>query len=426
MRCGILTYHYAANEGAAWQACALCAHLRAAQPQHRFEIIDYRPATQQAALAAQSAPERLPMYDEILRGCLGGVRLVSDCPEDLFRRLPQSYDAVLVGSDIVWQVDVPRSLPARLRQSRERYGWPRPSVASPYAFARDLKNWAAGVWRGAVRCPPDRLPFPNAYWLAPELPLRKAAVAASIGYADVARAPRAMRREMLRRLQAFDFISVRDLATLDFIRSLDPALGARVRRMPDPAWLWDQPLPDADPILRAAGVPAGSPRAGVLWPRGGGYRERLERWILPVLRSRGFHVVSVIDRNPAADSDLAAQSLSPLAWWSVIRALDFLVTVRTHPTIAALKYGTPVFNVDITAMHNRCGHSKSRDMLEPFGLAEVCLHRRADFNERAVCAGLVQALDRSWDWPAIAAQAERNRQQGVAVLGDLMGVLAAS
>ena len=425
MRCGILTFHYVGNEGAAWQACALCAHLRAAHPQHRFEIVDYRPAAQQAALAAWCSPERIRMYDEFLRGCLGGERLVSDSPEDLFRRLPQSYDAVLVGSDIVWQVDVPRSLPARLRRSRERCGWPRPSVASPYAFARDLKNWAVDVWRGAARSRPGRLPFPNAYWLAPELPLRKAAAAASIGYANYARASRTLRDEMLRRLRAFDFISVRDRPTLDFIRSLDPALGARVRLMPDPAWLWDQPLPDTDSILRAAGVPADPPRAGVLWPRGGGYRERLERWILPVLRSRGFHVVSVIDRNPAADTDLAAQGLSPLAWWSVIRSLDFLVTVRTHPTIAALKYGTPVFNVDVTAMHNRCGHSKSRDMLESFGLADVCLHRREDFNERTVRAGLVQALDRSWDWPAIAAQAERNRRQAGAVLADLMRVLAA-
>jgi polysaccharide pyruvyl transferase WcaK-like protein len=307
----------------------------------------------------------------------------------------------------------------------ERRGTLRPSMASLYAFARDIKNWAAGIWRGATGPDPRKIPYPNAYWLSPELPMRKATYAASIGYSDVRHIPRDMRQSMARHIRALDFISVRDQPTLNFLNVLNPDLGGKARQTPDPAWLFDQALPGVGEKLRSAGVPADMPVAGVLWPLSGGHGERLGRWVLPLLKKRGFHVVSIIDRNPAADTDLATQMLTPFEWWSAIRALDFLVTVRTHPNIAALQYGTPFFNVDITAMLNRSDHSKSQDMLTCFGLEDCCMYRRADFTKSDVCAGVCQALDRHWDWKAIAEQVERNRQQCRAVIAEMISVLTA-
>ncbi len=424
MRVGILTYHYVYNEGAIWQACALCDYLRKTYPAHRFEMIDYRHASKYRSIVAMRQPEIVQCYDTAIGPYVGPVKVESDDADDLFAVLPGAYGAVIVGSDIVWQFDAPRSFAMRWRTASEKLGTFRPSMASGYAWARDVKNRACRMWRETTRPDPRRIPYPNAYWLSPELPLRKAAYAVSIGYSRPEALAASQRLSMRNHVAAFDFVSVRDDPTRRFLQVIDPALAERAVQAPDPAWLHDAPLPDISERFRQAGVPKGVPLAGVLFPRGGRYGERLSRWVIPRLKARGFHVVSVIDPHEEADANLAAAAWSPVEWWSVIRSLDFLVTVRTHPSIAALKYGTPLFNVDITAMQNRCRHSKSRDMLATFGLEEVCLHRREDFNERAVCAGLAHALDRAWDWPAIAARTEQHRQQARTVCAAMMEALA--
>ena len=423
MRIGILTYHYVYNEGAIWQACALCRHLRASFPGHAFEIIDYRHASKHQAIRSMGCAAALDMRESVLADCLGGPRIESDDPHELFDVIQRQYDAVIVGSDIVWQFDRPRSLYARLREALEDE-WPlRPSRQSAYACARDIKNWIAHVGRRATQPSPRRIPCPNAYWLDPGLPVKRASFAASIGYSDAGRLSASLRDSMRSHLAAFDFLSVRDQPTRAFLEALDPGLGRRAELTPDPAWLFEDPLPEMGGLLRGAGMEPGRPYAGVLFPARGFYGRHLEHWVFPALRERGFTVVSVIDRNPQADIDLAARALTPFEWWSVIRALDFLFTVRTHPSIAALRYGTPLCNVDITAMQNRSRHSKSMDMLDTFGLADVCLFRRETFTRASVVACMGRALNHEWDWTAIGRQVARHRARCREVASLMMAEL---
>jgi len=115
--------------------------------------------------------------------------------------------------------------------------------------------------------------------------------------------------------------------------------------------------------------------------------------------------------------------LSPFEWWAVIRELDFLVTERTHPTIAAIQGGTPFLNVDLTALLHGAAHSKSYELLTDFGLADCGLFRPRDFNETRVRESLARAIERPWDWAAIATRADDLRAQGreaIARMGDVL------
>ena len=424
MRCGILTYHFVGNEGALWQAHALCHYLRAQFCEHTFEIIDYRHATKHQSIRAMGNPAALARRESVIAGFMGPERIESDGPGELFQMLKRRYDAVIVGSDVVWQFDRPRSFFSRWRAAGEKVGGLRPSRQSAYAYARDVKNWGRRIWQAATRPDPRRIPFPNAYWLSPELPQRKAAFAVSIGYSNYRRIPAALRETMRHYLEAFDFISVRDQSTQSFLAAVDARLGQRAQLTPDPAWLFEAELPDVEGLLRRFGIEPGRRYAGVLFPPRGFFGERLLQWIMPALRERGFRTVSVIDPNPGTDIDLASEILTPFEWWSVIRSLDFLFTVRTHPSIAALMYGTPLCNVDITAMLNRSAHSKSMDMLETFGLGGVCRFKWNEFTQESVVRCLQEALDRPWDWEAIGAQAARNRRRCREMAASMMEKLA--
>lgn len=412
-RVGILTYHYVLNEGAIWQACSLCEHLRRLLPEHRVEIADVRYRAKYESLASGRSEAVRSAYEAVLKPYLSDFSLVTDSAADILSALEARYDAVVVGSDIVWSIPSATPWMVRLVEAVRKRGALRPSCASPYAFLRDVKNWTRLTLRDCLATDPRRIPFPNAYWLAPELKTRKFSFAASCGYTRMQQLPATVLAEVGRRAAAFDVITVRDPQTADLLRLADPALAGRVRLCPDPAWLFNGELPDGQALLRRAGVPEGRRLAGVLCPPAGWWGASLNGWVLPVLRECGFHTVSVIDANRGADTNLAASALTPLEWWAVVRELDFLFTVRTHPTIAALKVETAFFNVDITAMQHRVAHSKSREMLASFGLQDCCLVRRQDFSRASVQAGLREALHRTWDWNAIrAAVAEQRGRAG--------------
>lgn len=423
MRFGILTYHYVYNEGAIWQAFSLCDYLRKRYSEHHFDIINYRHARKYQSIVRLRSKDLVQCYDRTLNEYLGECEIESDDHEELFDILPDHYDGVIVGSDIIWQVDHRRSLIERLSIASEKQGSFRPSRQSLYAWARDVKNHSLRVWRMATGPDPRKIPYPNAYWLSPSLPVRKATYAASVGYSDSAMLSASQKRMMGEYVGALDFISVRDQATNDFLHAVDPELAGRALYAPDPAWLFDEPLPDVLDRMERAGVPCNEPLAGVLIPRAGWYGAALTRWVIPELKAMGYKIVSIIDANPAVDFNLAQDVWHPFEWWSVIRSLDCLVTVRTHPSIAALKYGTKLFNVDITAMLNRSRHSKSCDMMQRFNLDDHVLFTRDQFNEQQVRSRLSASLTLPWDWPRIEQQILNNRSTCELVVDHMMKAL---
>lgn len=410
MRIGVLTYHYVYNEGAIWQGITLCRYLREQHAEHQVELIDYRYAPKYESIRSARKPEIVASYDAVVAPFLSCRPILDTAPEAALQSIGEQYDAVIVGSDIIWQFAPPMGPVSRFRHQLGCHGPLRPDGSSAYRYARDVKNWCFALWRGTRHGDPRKIPFPNVYWLSPEMPCRRGALAASIGYSQGHGVSDRTRREMRRRISTLDYISVRDRPSLAFVRELCPEDAGRIHECPDPAWLCREGLPCGRALRHRAGLPAPGEEklAGVLIPPRGRWGSKLQQWVLPLLRARGFRTVSIIDANPETDVDVAAGVYTPSEWWSWISEMDFLVTVRTHPSIAALKYGTPLANIDITAMSSGSPHSKSADMLSHFELDDCCMFRADEFSEHGVAQLIDHALSREWAWGAIDARARAN------------------
>ena len=421
MKIGILTYHYVFNEGAIWQAYALCRTIRELFPQHECEIVDYRYHGEYATLRKYTPEEKVEIYEEVLSEYRGAISIIDDCTDTLFEHLSSQYDVVISGSDVVWQFDGRKPLFQRVVWGLEGQGCLRPDSSSFYRFLRDIKNWGVQFFSEVMHENSLRIPFPNAYWLDPDGEYKKCTFAVSVGSSDVLNVSPEMRMKMGRYLNAMDSISVRDKASLRLVESVAPEKSKDTRLTPDPTWLIHDSLFNVDELFDRHGISDSDRLAGVLFPPYRHFGERMNRWVLPMLRERGFKIVSVIDPNKDADFNLAGDILNPFQWWSVISRLDFFFTVRMHPTIAALKYETPFANVDITAMRNRSSFSKSNDMLESFGLQECCLYQRSSFSRSRLCKLIDRSLARAWDWEAVAVQRNEHQKTGMEALVSIVG-----
>lgn len=107
---GILTFHHVANYGALWQTLCLGNVIRSLG--HEVEVIDFRhPAAERAyrhhTLCSRHAPFNLLKAWRLSRDLRAGTTLspkVCRSAGDL-RHLASRYDAVIVGSDEVWNIE---------------------------------------------------------------------------------------------------------------------------------------------------------------------------------------------------------------------------------------------------------------------------------------------------------------------------------
>ncbi len=420
MKIGILTYHYVYNEGAIWQAYSLCNYLRARWPEHRTEIIDYRHKSKYESIISMRSPELLDVYDRVLADFLSDNAMVDNGSASVFSWITRHYDLVIVGSDIIWQYERRPTVFSRVTRAFTQLCAMEPSRVSAYDYARDVKNLGLRILKREFCGDPRQIAFPNAYWLHPDLDVIKTTFAASVGYSDIQAIPDRMMNTMVTYISALNYISVRDLPTRDFVESLSLTDGKKAEVTPDPTWLFDDTLENVDHVFAGHGIQTGTKLAGVLFPLKTEHGDKLNAWVVPYLRSKGYAVVSVIDPNPNVDFDMAAGVLRPFEWWTVIERLDFFVSVRTHPNIAAIKYETPFANIDITAIRKNARHSKTRDMLDVFGLGDCCIFRQDEFNCPGIEALLESCINRNWNWSRIGAQRDTNRSRCVEVAENII------
>ena len=399
LRTGILTYHYVCNEGALWQASALQDALLRQVPEIGPELLDYRLDAKEEWNRRAFKESKVRAFKETQSEVLRSSRVKNT---EL-----KSLDGIIVGSDIVWQFFPRRAYLTKL-QTTIRSMPKRTGRATPLNKLRVIKARSKSLVRGMFASPSEWTKIPNDYWLPWRSSQKKISFAASIGYSRPDLLDRTSLQKAKKLLSEFDLISVRDDHTKNFVENL---IGREVTKVADPAWLCPSSPQDVTHLLETLGWDGSSKLAGVLFPRGSRYGQELNNWIFQELERRGFSTVSIIDANPAADFDLAEVVVDPFAWWSVIARLDFLLTVRTHPNIAALKFHTPFLNLDITSAVNAAKVSKSNDMLSEFGLDRFCLHRHRDLGEQIVRQRLNEALNADWNWGAVDKQIEAQKLQ---------------
>lgn len=341
MKTGILTFHRSYNYGAFMQCYSLCARLRKAFPEMELEVVDYTSPKALIGydreienLKTEKAKQLIRERNAAFSFCqeqlpLSSPTLVTDDMSEIAAYLNERYDAVIVGSDAVW-------------------------------------NWKT---RG----------FPNIYFLN-DFHGKKLSYAASAHGLDFRSASQEQREYLQHAFSSFDYIGVRDGNTENMVHSVLP--DAKTFHNCDPTVLLDlDRVPcDRDALrrkLEARGVDFSKPLIGLMAGQTIGaavkrhYKDRVQ-------------LVSVYTANPSADVFL--NDLTPYEWANVFSLFKVTLTHFFHGTLLSLRNGTPVIPVEMLDGYSSQNVTKIEDLLTRLDLLswrEVIDHRSYSKLQRA-------------------------------------------
>ncbi len=301
MKIGILTFHRSINYGAFMQCYSLSQRLMRDFPQHTIEVIDYNSGIiqdyydKQIETSDPATAEKLSQRAEAFRQVLSHLplsrrQLVGDSCEEVAQWLNEEYDAVIVGSDAVW-------------------------------------NW---IIRG----------FPNPYFLKDYKGLKLSYAASAHGqrFRTMTTEQKAYLKEAF---GEFYYLGVRDSNTEEMVRFADPNLCCRHNCDPTVFLELDKIPCDMDALkdkLRKRGVDFSKPLIGIM-----GYPNKIGRELKHRL-GKEVQLVALYEENHWADVFL--YDLTPFEWARVFSLFTATVTHFFHGTLLSLVNGTPVFSVE--------------------------------------------------------------------------------
>jgi hypothetical protein len=324
MKIGILTYHRVVNDGSVMQAyCGLKAISRQF-PDARVEIIDYIPAklwwTEHKKLIGKRPPffrfgfwAKQKSLKQFIKNNL--ILSTETCITDHLHKAcqfieNQSYDAVFVGSDTVWEA--------------------RFSIYVPHP--------------------------PNIYYLPKLKSAKKISYAASSDplQPDFLSNEKTL-HSISRHIKYFDYITVRDEATKDYLIEIG-IQPEHIHFMPDPTLQYD-----FDELVQKPDIKKQRPWGGIAY----GVKSVKEAAIAQ-LKSKGYDIVDfgnfTLNGRPIPG---AVQSLNVRL--GVFSMLDFLITDRFHSSIFTFKLTkAPVVFIEASQKWPD-KNSKGRDLFHKLG-----------------------------------------------------------
>lgn len=352
---GILTFHNSVNNGAVMQAYSLSNKIQKENPDWKVEIIDYHmPKVNEAyrysflkslksdsfvlavkrlakSLMNLSYNRKMNARSKIFADCrsqlpLSEFSLLSDESEDLFNYINETYDAIVVGSDAVWNY----------------------------------------VLRG----------FPNAYF--PDLSVKtvKMSYAASCYGMDFLKAPKEERQKIGETLNDFSFLGVRDTATEDFVEwsgcekeavhVCDPTVFLDVNNLPiDVASLEDK--------LQKRGFDFSRPTIAVM-----GNEKMLK--MVRNLYGKQYQIAALY--VPLKGADVNLYDLTPYEWAYVFRYFKLTFTTYFHGTLLSLRNGVPVICVALQTEFGKKHTPKTLDVLKRLGFESW--YFETDYNSKNI------------------------------------------
>lgn len=296
MKTGILTFHAGANYGGFLQAWHLREAVRSLG--HEAEIINYKNADHAAAEAFRwrLTPRvrrmfrdwrRHAVFADACRELVSGTAVTDPAGIDW-----AAYDAIVVGSDVVWDYQSPQ-------------------------LGQDGAYFGAVPGGEAVR------------WVS---------YAPSCGKADPADPLPEDKAEGLKRFAA---ISVRDRGTQDLVRN---ATGREAPLVVDPTWLVESegetPLEETDPVLAVYSYKA-YPAACVASIRRFASRHGLE--VVAYGYARGW-------------ADRSVCNLDPFGWVEAFRRARCIVTGTFHGTLYAIRLDKVFATIDHEWIRNKVSY----------------------------------------------------------------------
>lgn len=337
MKIGVLTYHRIVNTGAVIQAYAVTKILQDIFPKSEIEIIDLFPLTMFYKEHRKSVSLRqLKMNREFIEKQKACVDFISSAMRLSSKRAffndgkkaakwidTLGYDLVVVGSDTVWELRKPGYAPRGV---------------NPYV-----------------------LPYDGEYL--------KASISASMDpIGDTDNDQQAEFKQRIKWIEKFDYLSVRDNATLDFV-NLYKSQDVNFNLLPDPTLIngldgfADKSAFDKIPWELARSKLGGVSMSEYYAPKVYGF-----------LKGMGYNTLDVGGRNKQLVDYATPSNFSVQQAYAVHACLDILITDRFHASIFTILQGeAPVLfyeDPDKWKYHN----SKGRDLFKLLG-AEFMVFR---------------------------------------------------
>ena len=317
MKIGVLTFHRSYNYGAYAQCFSLVNRLKAEFPEHDIEVIDY---TSKKAMdnydknllsATEECKQKMIERNNAFLACqedlpLSERKFLTDELGEAIEYLNSTYDAVVVGSDAVW-------------------------------------NW---ITRG----------FPNIWFLKGYNGI-KISYAASVFGMIYQNITESQKQYVSEALADFKLIGVRDVATECFVKFADSSLVPR--HTCDPTmFLKLCDVPCDKKLLRrkleSKGVDFSRPLIGIM----GG--EHITR---NIKRKYGNKVQLVAVYQPNRFADVYLNDLTPYEWMNIFSFFRLTVTHYFHGTMLSLVNRTPVIPIELKSEYSVVNKTKIHDLM---------------------------------------------------------------
>ncbi|AGB33677.1 hypothetical protein Natpe_3924 (plasmid) [Natrinema pellirubrum DSM 15624] len=373
---GVLTFHNNENRGAILQAYSLCEVLDEVFSAD-VEVIEYRTKAKEHSRRNPIFLTKRP-WRSVVR--FKDRRIVE---EFIDTKLPtssesiitdnhgravdwlenQGYDMVITGSDEIWKINT------------------------------DL----GGDF--LPRLSPTR-PFPNLYFLDPDLSSIKVAYAASANQTNPSDLSESKLSQVKTHLYSYDHVSVRDNHTEELVTKLGIS---SVYRVPDPTLMTELPTSNVRDIFEENGINLDDPILGVHSHNDNPtFKE-----ICSYYRDKGFQIVTPTS-SKFVDLELIGK-VDPFEYYSTYEHYDMVITSSLHSTIFSLKHGTPFTTVDVSSIYDNM-ESKTHSLLEEFSLLNR--HINAVNGDLSEFYARVDDLERKPDETHINRRVSGLREQG--------------
>lgn len=343
MKIGILTFHRSVNNGAFMQAFALSSEMKKRFPSDTVEIVDFTPPSvvnnysySLASYFRHSTPRvfagkllqllRDPAYLKRLRKrttvfdavasalSLSEKKIVSSNYEEVYAYINDNYDALVVGSDAVWNF----------------------------------------VSRG----------YPNPYFPDSRVAVHKLSYAASCYGMDFLKCAEDTRKSIAGVFDGFDFIGVRDTATEEMVKWSGSTV-APVHTCDPTAFLDVDSLPvdkcDFEKKLAARGFDFSRPTIGMMG-------DDAMFSMIKNMYGNKYQIVALYNYIKGADVNL--YDISPFEWTYAFRYFKVTFTTFFHGTMLSLRNGVPLICVALKTDFAKAHTPKTLDVLRRCGLSD--------------------------------------------------------
>jgi hypothetical protein len=233
--------------------------------------------------------------------------------------------------------------------------------------------------------------YPNVFWLSDQLDATKIAYAAS-GHRTDMDLFRRHESDILKNLSSYALIGVRDDMTEEMMAEAGVDRVVPVRRMSDPAFLFEPRTVTPEALCESYGIDPGKPILALLYYG----KPELSEVVREHYHAAGYQILNFNMYNPYADINIG-HLVDPDEYASLFGMLSFCITDRFHSSVFCLRNGVPFAAIEPYRPSTPL-NSKVHSLLDDFGVVDPCYFDQyaEGFDARAF-VNACDEIERAWD-----------------------------